>query len=176
MGHRVGIDWGGVRHAVCVVDEAQGTIAARFEVAHTAAGLAELERRLAKFGPPSALPVAIERPSGLLVETLVEAGHPVVPIHPNVVKASRPRYRAAGGKSDQSDSYLLGDLLRTDGHRFRPLQPCSGEIKALRTLVRGRTVYCEGEITAPPGYGEFLSSQDEHRLEPFPGQIPEMAR
>jgi transposase len=138
MGHRVGIDWGGVRHAVCVVDEAQGTIAARFEVAHTAAGLAELERRLAKFGPPSALPVAIERPSGLLVETLVEAGHPVVPIHPNVVKASRPRYRAAGGKSDQSDSYLLGDLLRTDGHRFRPLQPCSGEIKALRTLVRGR--------------------------------------
>src|SRR4051794_1258970 len=141
MGFRVGIDWGGMRHAVCVVDEAHGTIAVRFEVAHTAAGLAELERQLAKFGPPSALPVAIERPSGLLVETLIEAGHPVVPIHPNVVKASRPRYRAAGGKSDQSDqsdSYLLGDLLRTDGHRFRPLQPCSGEIKALRTLVRGR--------------------------------------
>ena len=138
MGFRVGIDWGGTRHAVCVVDEAYGTIAARFEVAHTAAGLAELERRLAKFGPPSATPVAIERPSGLLVETLIEAGHPVVPIHPNVVKASRPRYRAAGGKSDRGDSYLLGDLLRTDGHRFRSLQPCSDAIKALRTLVRGR--------------------------------------
>ena len=138
MGFRVGIDWGGTRHAVCVVDEAYGTIAARFEVAHTAAGLAELKRRLAKFGPPSATPVAIERPSGLLVETLIEAGHPVVPIHPNVVKASRPRYRAAGGKSDRGDSYLLGDLLRTDGHRFRSLQPCSDEIKALRTLVRGR--------------------------------------
>ncbi len=53
MGFYVGIDWGGTRHAVCVVDEADGTIAARFEVAHTAAGLAELERRLAKFGPPS---------------------------------------------------------------------------------------------------------------------------
>jgi transposase len=138
MGFRVGIDWGGLRHAVCVVDEAHGTIAAQFEVAHTAAGLAELKRQLAKFGPPSALPVAIERPSGLLVEALIAAGHPVVPIHPNVVEASRPRYRAAGGKSDRSDSYLLGDLLRTDGHRFRPLQPCSDEIKALRALVRGR--------------------------------------
>ena len=76
MGFRVGIDWGGTRHAVCVVDEAYGTIAARFEVAHTAAGLAELERRLAKFGPPSATPVAIERPSGLLVETLIDKSVP----------------------------------------------------------------------------------------------------
>ena len=45
MGFRVGIDWGGTRHAVCVVDAAHGTIAAQFEVAHTAAGLAELRRR-----------------------------------------------------------------------------------------------------------------------------------
>jgi len=38
--------------------------------------------------------IAIERPSGLLVDTLVEASFTVVPIHPNVVKARRPRYRA----------------------------------------------------------------------------------
>ena len=93
-----------MRHAVGVVDAAHGTIAAQFEVAHTAAGLAGLRRRLAEFGPPSALPVAIERPSGLLVEALIEAGHPVVPIHPNVVEASRPRSRAAGGQSDRGDS------------------------------------------------------------------------
>jgi allantoinase len=36
--------------------------------------------------------------------------------------------------------------------------------KVVRTIVRGRTVYCDGELTAPPGYGAFLSSQDEHRL------------
>ena len=68
------------------------------------------------------LPIAIERPSGLIVDALVEAGHPVVPIHPNVVKASRPRYRSHGGKSDACDAYLLADLLRTDGHRLRPLR------------------------------------------------------
>ena len=58
-------------------------------------------------------------PPGLIVDALVAAGHPVVPIHPNVVKACRPRYRAAGGKTDPGDAYLLADILRTDGHRFR---------------------------------------------------------
>ena len=89
-------------------------------------------------GAPATLPVALERPSGLVVDTLLEAGFLVVPIHPNVVKASRPRYSAAGGKSDPGDAYLLADLLRTDGHRFRPLQPLADETRALRALVRGR--------------------------------------
>jgi transposase len=138
MGFVVGLDWGGAGHAVCVIDAARGGVAARFEVAHSAAGLSELNRRLARFGAPAGLPVAIERPSGLIVDALLDAGHPVVPIHPNVVKASRPRYRAAVGKSDAGDAYLLADLLRTDGHRFRPLVPCSDELRALRALVRGR--------------------------------------
>jgi len=33
---------------------------------------------------------------------------------------------------------LRTDVLHTDGHRFRPIVPCSDEIKALRALVRGR--------------------------------------
>lgn len=132
-----GIDWGSEQHAVCVLD-ATGTVLSHFTVSHTAAGLEELTQRLARFGPPDQLRIAMERPSGLLVETLVAASHPVVPIHPNAVKASRPRYRAAGGKSDPSDAYILGDLLRTDGHRFPPLRPVSDEIKALRALVRTR--------------------------------------
>jgi transposase len=132
-----GLDWGGAGHAVCIVD-ATGAVLLSLEIRHDAAGLAELRKRLAKLAPAGALPIAIERPTGLIVDALVEAGHPVVPIHPNVVKACRPRYRAAGGKSDPGDAFMLADILRTDGHRFRPLQPCSDEIKALRALVRGR--------------------------------------
>jgi len=93
---------------------------------------------LDKIAPAATIPIAIERPSGLIVEALIQAGHPVVPIHPNVVKACRPRYRAAGGKSDPGDAYLLADVLRTDGHRFRRLTPCSDAVKALRALVRTR--------------------------------------
>jgi transposase len=132
-----GLDWGVTSHAACVVDGA-GQIVARVEARHDAGGLAELLARLRAVAPPAELPVAIERPSGLIVDALVAAGHPVVPIHPNVVKACRPRYRAAGGKSDPGDAYVLADVLRTDGHRFRPLTPVSDEIKALRALVRAR--------------------------------------
>jgi transposase len=129
-----GLDWASKTHALCVID-ARGSVVERFEIGHDAAGLAELQRCLRRLGSP---PIAIERPSGLLVDTLVEAGLTVVPIHPNAVKASRPRYRSHGGKSDASDAYLLADLLRTDGHRFKALSPQGDEIKALQALVRGR--------------------------------------
>lgn len=129
-----GLDWASQTHAVCVIDE-RGSVCEQFEIRHDAAGLAELCRRLQKTGVNL---VAIERPSGLVVDALVEAGFSVVPIHPNAVKATRPRYRSHGGKSDAGDAYLLADLLRTDGHRLKPLSPQSGDIRALRALVRGR--------------------------------------
>jgi len=129
-----GLDWASQSHAVCIID-AQGSVRERVEVAHSASGLAELVRRLKHWRSP---PVAIERPSGLIVDTLVEGGFTVVPIHPNAVKATRPRYRSHGAKSDASDAYLLADLLRTDGHRFKPLRTQSDDIRALRCLVRGR--------------------------------------
>jgi Transposase len=46
-GVAAGIDWASAGHAVCVVDAA-GTVAGRFSVAHTAAGLRSLVQRLAK--------------------------------------------------------------------------------------------------------------------------------
>jgi transposase len=137
MTYFVGLDWAAREHAVCVLDE-RGTVAARFTVTHSASGMTELAARLARFAPPGELRIAIERPSGLVVDTLVDGGFAVVPIHPNAVKASRPRYSAAQGKTDLGDAYLLADVLRTDGHRFRTLTPLSDETKALRGLVRLR--------------------------------------
>lgn len=137
MAYHAGLDWGGENHSICVVDS-NGRTVAHSEVRHDAAGLSALLASLRKLGPPSDIPIAIERPTGLLVDTLIEAGHPVIPVHPNVVKACRPRYCAAGGKSDSGDAYMIADILRTDGHRFRPLSPLSDDIRALRVLVRGR--------------------------------------
>jgi transposase len=133
----VGIDWGGEAHAVCVID-AEGRRLDRFEVGHDREGLLALIARLSKYGPACTIPIAIERPSGLLVDVLVEAGFVVTPMHPNALKACRPRYRAVAAKSDPGDAYILADILRTDGHRLRPLEPQSDAIKALRGLVRGR--------------------------------------
>ena len=134
----VGIDWAKDEHAVCVLD-AGGAVIAQLTVPHTAQGLRDLCRRLTKLvKDPSELRIALERPSGLLAARVVAAGFTLVPIHPNVVKACRPRYSSVGAKDDRGDAYLLADLLRTDGHRFRPLRPLSDEISALRTLVRAR--------------------------------------
>lgn len=129
-----GLDWASQTHAVCIIDR-RARVLAQFDVAHDAEGLRALIRRL-KAARIDA--IAIERPSGLIVDTLLEHGFTVVPIHPNALKASRPRYRSHGGKSDASDAYILADLLRTDGHRFKPLARQSDEIRALRALVRGR--------------------------------------
>jgi transposase len=133
----VGIDWASEEHAVCVIDD-NARVVWREKVSHTAEGLAELRRNLERLAPASEMRVAIERPTGLLVDTLVDVGFVVVPLHPNAVKASRPRYSAAQGKTDLGDAFMLADILRTDGHRLRALKPLSDETKALRALVRTR--------------------------------------
>ena len=137
MKYTIGLDWAKDVHAVCVVD-GEGSAVDKFDAAHHRKGLTELIRRLERFGQPAELRIAAERPSGLLVDTLVEAGFVVVPIHPNVVKACRSRYSTVHAKSDPGDAYLLADLLRTDGHRFEPLRPLSDEVRALRAIVRTR--------------------------------------
>ncbi len=137
MRFSVGIDGASQAHAVCIIDQS-GRVHWQGSVPHTAEGLAEFLGRLRRFRRRGPVCVALERPSGLLVDTLVDAGFLVVPIHPNALKASRPRYSAAGGKSDPGDAFILADLLRTDGHRFRPLHPPSDDTRARRALVRGR--------------------------------------
>lgn len=137
MRYFVGLDWASREHAVCVVD-GSGSVVDRCTVEHNAPGMDDLARRLRALAAKGEVRVAIERPTGLIVDTLVEGGFTVVPVHPNVVKATRPRYSAAQGKTDAGDAYLLADLLRTDGHRFRVLTPLSDETKALRGLVRLR--------------------------------------
>ena len=174
-----GLDWASRTHAVCIID-ARGVVCEQFEVAHDAAGLMQLRGRLQHYDRP---PVAIERPSGIVVDTLLEAGFTVVPIHPNVVKASRPRYRSHGAKSDASDAYLLADLLRTDGHRFRPLTPQSDEIRALRALVRGRNDLVAARVqlanqlrslleTFWPGAVEIFADVDSPIALAFIGRYP----
>jgi transposase len=133
----VGIDWAAETHAVCVLDERGGNKRS-WDVAHSRAGVADLCRRLGELGEPGDVRVAIERPSGLLVDTLVDAGLMLVPLHPNAVKACRPRYSAAGCKDDRGDAFMLADILRTDGHRFRALQPSSDATRALRAATRTR--------------------------------------
>lgn len=134
----VGIDWAATVHAVCVLDQA-GRKVASFRVEHTADGLAGMIRRLARLGEPESMPVAIERPDGRLVDVLLEAGHPVVPVKPNAIKTWREGEVLSGAKSDDADAELIAEYLRLRHHRLHVAAPYSAETKALRTVVRTRT-------------------------------------
>src|SRR6266513_4676369 len=105
-----GIDWAAEAHAVCVMN-APGKIVAEFTVEHSAGGIAMLARRLAKFGDPADIPVAIERPDGRLVDLLLEAGHPEVPVKPNAIKAWREGEVLSGAKSDAGDAAVIAGYL-----------------------------------------------------------------
>jgi transposase len=160
MGRYVGVDWAAEKHDVLVADEAgEELLAATF--AHDEQGLRALCRTLVRLKVEL---VAIERPDGLLVERLLDAGLRVLALHPNQVAAARPRFRVSGGKSDRFDAFVLCELARTDSHRFRVLEPDSDETKALRALTRAREDLVHAKVA--------LTNQLRSELERFwPGPV-----
>jgi transposase len=142
-----GIDWAAAEHAVCVMDES-GKVVASFTICHDADGLRRLTRRLAAFGEPGSIPVGIERPSGRLVDVLLEAGHPVVPVKPNAIKAWRESEVLSGAKSDAADAAVIAEYLRLRHHRLRVAAPYSGQTRALRAVVRTREDLVEMRVAA----------------------------
>ena len=132
-----GIDWASAAHAVCVMNAA-GKVMAEFTIEHSAEGIAGLVRRLARIAEPGDMPIGIERPDGRLVDLLLEAGHPVVPVKPNAIKAWRDGEVLSGAKSDAGDAAVIAEYLRLRYHRLAPAVPYSGETRALRTVVRTR--------------------------------------
>ena len=129
-----GVDWASEEHAACVVDT-DGRIVEGRRFAHDEQGIRALCARLIELGVAL---VSLERPDGLLIERLLDAGLRVVAIHPNQVAAMRPRFSAAGAKTDGFDAFVLAELARTDAHRFRVLVPDTDQTKALRALTRAR--------------------------------------
>lgn len=116
----VGIDWAAVLHAVCVMDAA-GKIVTEFTIEHTAEGFAALLVRLGRLADdPMLVTVALERPDGRLVDALLEAGYPLVPVSPNAIKTWRDGEVLSGAKSDAGDAAVIAEYLRLRSHRLRP--------------------------------------------------------
>ncbi len=132
-----GIDWASAEHAAAVHDDA-GRALASFMVAHSEEGLDKLVGRLRAFGEPGELTVAIERPDGRLVDRLLEAGHPLVAVSPNAIKAWREGEVVSGAKSDPGDAAVIAEYLRLRFHLLKPLRPFSDHTRALRAAVRAR--------------------------------------
>jgi len=155
MERYAGIDLASEEHRLSIVDGEGGQLEQR-RIGHDEQGIAALCRRLRALGVGR---VALERPDGLVVERLLDAGLTVVAVHPNQLAAARDRYRVAGGKSDGFDSYVLAELCRTDMHRLRALEPDGDETKALRALTRTREDLVQARVA--------LANQLRAQLEAF---------
>ncbi len=129
-----GVDWASDKHDV-LIEEANGEQVLATTLTHDERGIGALCGTLVRLG---VVLVAIERPDGVIVERLLDAGLRVIAMHPNQVAAARPRFRTSGGKSDRFDAFVLCELARTDSHRFRVLVADSDDTKALRALSRAR--------------------------------------
>ena len=155
-----GVDWARDDHALSVVND-RGREVYRCSVPHTAAGLRELVKALGKHGVGE---VAIERPDGPVVDTLLATGLTVVVISPNQVKNLRGRYGSAGNKDDRFDAYVLADTLRTDRARLRPLVPDTDATVALGRTCRARKDLVKHRVAA-------ANQLRAHLRNVFPGAV-----
>ena len=118
----VGIDWGGERHQICVLDDV-GKVRGERSVAHDGQALGEVCAWLLTVCGcvAGAIAAVIEVPYGPVVETLLEHGFAVFFIHPKQLDRFRDRFTAAGAKDDRRDAHTAADALRTDRDHLRRL-------------------------------------------------------
>lgn len=148
-----GIDWGGSHHQAAVVDNIGRELADQ-RFAHDRAGIDGLVAFVADHEQLAG--AAIERSEGLLVERLHGAGIAVFAVSPRVSARARERHQAAARKNDRFDAFVLADLGRTDGWRWRSLTPESALQAELRAVTRHRRQCVENQIVAEAQLRETL--------------------
>jgi transposase len=135
----IGIDWSEQKHDICMMNEA-GAILKSWPVAHPQDGFLEVVTAIQELGVErEECCIGIETAYNLVVDSLSGWGYSnmyVMP--PSAVKAGRQRYRQAPARTDQTDAWLIANLLRVDQplyHRWQPNLPLTMQIAAQVNLI-----------------------------------------
>jgi len=115
-----GVDWASDKHVV-VVDELGRRVVER-TIGHDEAGLTALAELLVEHNVGR---VGIERPGGVLVERLLDAGIAVIAMHPNQVAATRPRFSSRRGPSGHTPTGRSFSASSATPSRSSAPPPCS---------------------------------------------------
>jgi transposase len=136
MSTYIGIDWSKEKHDICILNEA-GTPIARHIIAHSPEGFQKLEKLRKQLGlKVGECQVGIETAHSLLIDYLWGHGyHQIFVIPPGVIHSSRSRYRQSGARTDQSDAFVIADVLRTDRVRLQLWQPDHVLTRQIRSQV-----------------------------------------
>jgi transposase len=132
----IGIDWSESKHDIVFMNEAGAPIV-RLTIPHTTEGFLELDatRQDLDVAQQDCL-IGLETAHNLVIDFLWSHKYPhVYVVPPNVVKSTRGRYGHSGARTDQSDAFLLADVLRTDRARLQPWYPDSLLTRQIRAKV-----------------------------------------
>jgi len=133
----VGVDWGSESHQTCALDNDRSVLLEK-AYPHSGKGLSDLVEALLALADRRSerIAVAIEKPHGAVVETLLERGISVFAINPKQLDRFRDRHTVAGAKDDRRDALVLADSLRTDRQAFRQVQLGDPKLVLLREMSR----------------------------------------
>ena len=135
----VGDDWAEDHHDIEVMDAA-GKVLAKRRLPEGAAGMSQLHELIGRFLPEDAdeveVVIGIGTDRGPWVAALVAAGYTVFPVNPLQASRYRERHGVSGAKSDQGDSHMLADMVRTDSHQLRPAAGDSPEAAGVKVVAR----------------------------------------
>ncbi|MFB7919428.1 IS110 family transposase [Streptomyces sp. NPDC056061] len=84
------------------------------------------------------IPIGTEDPDGLVFQAMEDAGLTVIGIDPMLAARARKATTLGLTKSDRADAFLLAEMLRTGGDRFRPVPRSSPQAQAIRILARAQ--------------------------------------
>jgi transposase len=134
-----GDDWAEDHHDIEVMDET-GKVLAKRRLPEGVAGMTQLHELIGRFVPQDAdeveVVIGIETDRGPWVAALVAAGYTVFPVNPLQASRYRERHGVSGAKSDQGDSHMLADMVRTDSHQLRPAAGDSPEVGGVKVVAR----------------------------------------
>jgi transposase len=131
-----GIDWSENKHDVVFMNQAGAEIA-QLTIPHTPEGFLKLDTARVALGvAPQDCAVGLETAHNLLIDFLWSRQYDqVYVIPPSVTKSNRGRFGSSRARTDQSDAFLLADIVRTDRSRLQPWHPDSLLTRQIRAKV-----------------------------------------
>jgi transposase len=167
MNYFVGIDFADRKHDVCILDSS-GNVRKEFVVPHSPEGVDQVLQEIRTFGVDlSNMIISAETSNHLFIQYLHAEGCMVYSINPKSVDRARDRFSLAGAKDDTRDARVLADLIRTDGHQYRPIRIDSSELKELQILVRDRETLVASRVRMENQITTCLKSYYPRALECF---------
>lgn len=133
----IGLDWKDKGYTVSIIDEEGNNLSGFFDVGKDPNGFSSLVEEINNYssGYREVL-IGIEEAREHIVDYLLTLGYTVYLIPPNMIKSLRKRHSGSGSHSDDTDSYVIADAVRTDRNRLEVIEKKDDKVKEVELLYR----------------------------------------